>query len=97
MTGRAASGLAEALDDLASSIDAVEEALDAGEEPTLPSFVPEGLSGSVTREDLERYEHVMARLQVCQSRIQAEQVEVLEELSGLGRRRTAATAYAAHG
>lgn len=86
-----------AIDELQRSVDVVERALDAGELPSLPTFEPRGLTGPVTAEDLDRYELTMARLVVCQTRLQLERVGVLEEISGLGRKRSAASAYATHG
>lgn len=87
----------DALDDLEHRIEVVERALDDGDSPQLEPFVPRELVGPVDPEDMRRYEELMARLVACQTRVQLERVAVLEELSGLGRRRDAAVAYTAHG
>jgi hypothetical protein len=87
----------DALDDLEHRIGLVEHALDEGDSPELDPFAPSELVGPVGPEDVRRYEELMARLVACQTRVQLERVAVLEELSGLGRRRDAAAAYTAHG
>lgn len=86
----------DALDALEHQLAGIDAALDAGEEPQLPMFDPVELTGPVRAADVDRYEELMVRLCAIQSRLQLERIAVVEQLSGLGRQRTAAAAYAAH-
>ena len=86
----------DALDALEQQLEGIDASLDAGEDPQLPVFEPVELEGPVVAADVDRYEALMVRLCAARSRLQLERIAVVEQLSGLGRQRTAAAAYAAH-
>lgn len=85
------------LDDFEANVAATEAALDAdgwSADPTAPFTPPVTLPEiGPTSSELERWDELQRRAEDCRSRLQLRLRASLDDLSGLGRTRTAAAAY----